>query len=295
MTNDITLSEAITERISDWLSAANAADADSRPSIAPLMDDLEELGLDDVLPHFRNAIALSTDGYDWSLLIPAADWTWSAELSTEQVVVVPEDGEPEILTFDEIRANRSFWLEPGFEVHALDWFQAHQIPFRFDGVMWGGTLADQAFGEGEWMLRFNGDEEMFDLSSMELDFGTSEHAKPGRWVSIETGGVSMSTGEIGMTIYVTPSGGLFRYEWGYRDTLLGHADPDLDVDEIITHLDPEGIGLSDVVSIESDVLGKKDMRRLVRAVLDLDINVRDLDDVSVSCPRWSGMADELLR
>lgn len=299
MATEITLGDEIVERIRDWLTAAAAATADPDapgdvPDFVELLTDLDDLELGEVLPHFQNSIALTPNTYTWWMLIPLGPWTWAADLRDETVMMVEDDGTIEVTTFDEIRSRMPFWLAPGFAVCAAVDLDASDLPFRFDGIMWADTRRDYAFGEGEWWFALDGVKVPFDLSDMDLAFHATEHARAGRWVSIECAGYSMTTGEIGVTLYVTPSGGLFHYQWGYMDSYLGHADADLDVADLIKSLDPEGVGYSKVVAIESDILRKKQMRAVVEWVLAADINPRDRDDIAICCPRWSGTAAELL-
>jgi hypothetical protein len=286
--------EQFREVLGEWLYEVEMDDS------AIALDDLAgRLEVAELPPEWAKLVKrgtlISPDAVRNWLLLPAGDWTWASTLRAEQVTVIDARGAIRTTTFNELRADPRFLV--GMEATALVFdvgLAADRLPFRFDGRRWSHTECDEAFGETEWVIRINGEESPFDLDQVELYFEPGERAAEGNWLTVSEDGVSMSTGDIGVSVWVTDDGALFSHIWGSKTTCHGFAPADLTIDQVIELIDPEDCGLSSIAGISSEIVGIDEMRDVVTKVLAKALNDVELDEIEVICADWEGTAAELL-
>ena len=256
-----------------------------------LDDDADEVDLS-VLGNLSRAVAYSPDGSSAWLLVPHRNWRWDSRANNGELLAISDRGECLLCNADDIRSDRRFWAKQGAQFSADDLPSLGALQLVFDGDDWAGTQVDSAFGESDWVLTFNGEEDGFDLSACRLGFASDERVPSGTWLEIVTDGYSMSTGDIGVTISVDVDGGLFVSNWGYIDAFWGLARPDDVTPEQLLHFaDPESCGFTSVGLISSDHLTKEEMQRIVPTILS---NGSEDDDVEITCADWSGSLDEFM-
>jgi|GEM_PF-2717385 len=259
-----------------------------------ILDSLDDDTADEVdlsvLGDLSRTVAYSPDGLSAWLLVPQKSWQWDSRANKGELLAISDRGECLLCNADDIRSERRFWVKQGARFSADNMPSLSALQLVFDGDDWAATQVDSGYGESEWVLTFNGEEDGFDLSACRLGFASSERVPSGTWLEIATDGYSMSTGEIGVTISVDVDGGLFVSNWGYIDAFWGLARPDDVTPEQLLHFaDPESCGFTSVGAISSDHLTKEEMQRIVPTLLS---NGSEGDDVEITCADWSGSLEE---
>lgn len=296
----MSISAPAATRIATWLGTLTPDTEDAFDSLFAVDANLTtDDGADQVdirreLGDLSDAVAITPDGSHWYLLIRVGRWHWTSTLRNERAIVVDDSGDWRIVTLGELRTETSLILDESAALHSTGHIDAVDLPFRFCGSSWACTTQDTAWGESDWRLKVNGEEQNVNLCYVELAFRDEPHACPGTWLSIGCEGVSMSTGEIGTDVYVSPEGGLFVRQWGCSSTFYGLAEPSLSLAKAIELADPENLGFSSVSTISSDVLDRTQMREAVNLVYQKDVNALPLDEIEVTCRNWSGSAAALL-
>lgn len=276
----------------EWL---RLLDRSSFDDLDVLQEDLAEAELPE---HWASVVVgslfYSPDGTTEVLLVPDGDWEWSAGLRDERVLLLDQQGAVRTATIAELRADPAFWVRE--HAHACGIDDLSELPFPFCGDDWAGTLEDQAWGRSDWSIEIGGVDTEFDLARVAIAFRTDDHAPAGTWLSICCDGYSGSTGEIGFDVLVDVDGALFTYIWGSRCTFIGHADPGLEIVDLLAPFDPNNAdyqGLGDPVTVSSEVLDVDQMRTVIERLVKI-ADVDDLDELEIDCVGWSGTATDLL-
>lgn len=262
-------------------------------------DPLADLGLGDL----AQALAVRVGDAGSNLLLPIGPWSGTGRGLSGDVLRVPAEGEPTITSWDYIQhdPNVRWWLRPGDAVtggctetgHQLDTYAYEAcVPFPFDGKAWEQTREDY-IDQGDWQLSWQGQQADFDLTKVKIryvDPFTTELA--GEWLEHESRGTSMTTGEIGETLWVKRDGTAWRSDWGCSCTFLGRIDPQNPVTSILE--DAQGDPLcTSIRRIDSQVLDPARLRPLFDLVSGNDDNF-DPDSCTVRCVGFEGTAAEYI-
>jgi hypothetical protein len=286
----------ITRYVSDWLGSLGEEDGFERlEELIPLDDDEQDEDEErpdlSVLGDLEHALVYSSGWSTRWLLLPRGEWSWASIPAKGELLAISDRGSAFRGTVKAFAADKTMWVEREPWIIANDPPAWSAWPFPFAGDDWDGTQVDRAFGESEWIVHINGDEDSFDLESRRLVFTTSTHASPGTYLEIETDGYSMSTGEIGTTVNVDVDGGLFASSWGYITAFHGHADPAITLEEVFELADPENLGFTAVCRVTSEVYTRQQMLTVVKSILS-DASEEDYEEIDIQCSDWSGTAAE---
>ena len=208
------------------------------------------------------------------------------------VIVITEFGGYSFTSWKSLREDPEWWLAPGDSIVSKEVAEVDDLPMAFDADEWVDTRKDYAFGDTDWMLKVNDDEVQFDLESVTLGYKGTSTLPSGTLIEVGCGGVSMSTGEIGLTVSIDVDGAVWKYQWGYINEYLGRPSGDDLVAEAVGAASLEA-GFNEIVSMSSELLDPTQMRVVVDAVLADDINL-DTDVVEIDCVGFSGSYDEFV-
>ena len=259
----------------------------------------QEQQLRELIEPYAGMLAVRPRSAGWSLFVPSGVWTGSG-LETEGAIhIVGEDGSAVRSTWAEVRNNPDFWLAQGAALFGVCWENAEDFPFAFDGESWEGTSYDFNYG-GDWELQQDNTEYVVHLSDVSLRYRSSsgvDAAKVGDWLSVDVGGTSMTTGDIGFTVSMDDNGGFWSYEWGCRRTYVGRLSMDFGPEDAlgIASANADGAVLYDesVASISSEVFGPAAMWVVIQELLGEVPDDDRLDELEVDCVGFTGSGREL--
>jgi hypothetical protein len=249
------------------------------------------------------------DGYDGlmlyapgasspAVLLQLPEGSWPRVSPSTPVRVIRSDGSSDLTTGGDLSARRDLPFEPGAVVVSTDVFEVDQLPFAACHIMWSGTKSDSATGESDWTVTSNGVEVGFNLRRVRRSVGHVTDAWPGIWFDVQCDGESMSTGEIGITIWSDADGTFWAETWGSTLLYLGQSStyrPDNAMELLIEALDALDTELWDIRSISSDVLTSDKIYPAVRYLVSCDGNMsyENLEDISVSCADFDCFISDL--
>lgn len=261
--------------------------------------EVEQVRLRTLLEPFGEMFAVAPAGQTWSLFVPCGEWSGDGLDTTGAIYIVGEDGSVEHATWAEVRNDPRFWLAPGATLFGRCWENADEFPLSFDAESWEGTLHDYNFG-GDWVVREDNTEYSFDLSEVSLRYRTPLDIDPtrvGDWLSVDAGGTSMTSGDIGFTVSMDSNGGFWSYEWGCRHIFIGRSSSDGGPEDALStaSVNADGADLygNSVAEITSDVFGPAAMWAVVEEILGEDPDPDALDELEVECVGFVGSAREL--
>ncbi|MFZ9483694.1 MAG: hypothetical protein ACO3AV_12445, partial [Ilumatobacteraceae bacterium] len=169
----------ITRYVSDWLGSLGEEDG---------LERLEELGPDEgdedrpdlsVLGDLKEALVYSPDWSSPWLLIPQGGWTWNRNPTAGELLASDQFGRTYSGTVATFAADSRMWVEQGPWLIANNPPSWSDWPFPYAGDAWNGTRSDGAFGETDWIVRINGEEDSFNLETRRIVFSETIHAEPG--------------------------------------------------------------------------------------------------------------------
>lgn len=256
------------------------------------IDDVEPATMSGFGPLDR-VMLYSPDGSNAYVLQHLGNQPIFAVTPTDHVRVINAAGGVTECTWADIADNPRFWLQREARIVASDpELLLDQLPFSADGLAWCSTQGDEVFGEGDWEIMANGEPMSFDLQSLDVRYAEpATNVRTGTWVEVTCAGVSMSTGDIGWTLWMDDHGGLWSYQWGcYHDYLGRESATDLVrlVTELVARLKPM---VYDIVAIRSEVFSLEELKPAITWLIENDDS--PTDSVEVGCTDFDGTWDEV--
>ncbi len=265
---------------------AGIRDHDDIEDAFDAVDDGEDLA--DLLGGYDALMLYATSDSSPAVLLQLLHDSWPHVPPSTPVRVIRHDGSSDLATVGNLSAQSDLCFEPGAVVVASDIYEVDELPFAADAGSWEQTKASRATGETDWVIRSNGEEIEFNLSEVRRNASPVSEAWPGIWFEVQCDGESMSTGEIGITIWSDANGEFWAETWGATLLYLGQSSryrPDNAKEVLTDALDVLDTELWDIASISSGVLTSDKICPSVFHLAKCDQNMgdRDLERVSVTC------------
>lgn len=255
--------------------------------------------LRELIAPYRGMLAVRPRSEAWSLFVPRGAWTGAGLDTAGEIHVVGDDGSVTLSNWAEVRNNPDFWLARGAALFGVCWEDGDDFPFAFDGETWEGTTNDFNYG-GDWVLHQDNTEYSVDLPGVSLRYRSAsgvDATKVGDWLSVDVGGTSMTTGDIGFTVSMDDNGGFWSYEWGCRHTYVGRLSRDFGPADALgiasAHADGAVLYDETVSSISSEVFGPEAMWAVVQELLGEEPDDDALEELEVDCVGFTGSGREL--
>ena len=247
-----------------------------------------------------DGLMLSAPGPDRPVvLLQLLDGLWRFSTPDARLRVIQADGSSKFMRVGDLPSKEALRCSPGAVFLSCDPYSVEDMQFGVDSWAWIGTKKDLAIDETDWVVTSNQIEVSFDLREVNRGFGVSTSAVPGVWLDITCDGESMSTGDIGLTIWSERTGEFWANTWGAAVMYLGcnsNYTPAsaIDVfDDALQLLDTEMWGFN---YVRSEVLDVMQIAPILRSLALSDPNVTrdDLHDRGVSCTDFAGSIADLL-
>jgi len=314
MSNDATsvrfpLPDDVVELVTQLLAEIEMGEVSSCDEAIAALRDLEvsealapavEARLTDVLGPANRWIAVAPDGSNWSLLVPSGTASGEGIATTGTLIVVNQSSEQRQVSWDDLRNDPAYWLRQGARLIGTEWEDGYEYPFAFDAESWEGSRCDLAFGETDWVVRQGTHDYSFDLNYVDLRYRVpAEESQGGTGVllTIDEGGSSMTTGEIGCTVSVDSNGAVWYYAWGCLEIYIGRPGRRLsaiDAQALVENcLDGAVLYRESIAGVESDLRDAAEVWAVVADVYGDEPSDAELTEVAVSCTDFSGTALEL--